>query len=199
LVSAVASSVLAAALASGCLSTAARYRVLDFFFDGVPAPYATSVPSSPAEEQAIAEQAAPLADQPLAVESPAPQFSAHPPYAEKECSKCHDEAKSNELVAQGVDLCWNCHEQDNFVNKVVHGPVDSGYCLGCHDPHRSASPKLLLHADSELCGQCHDQRTFPQGELHRASEGDDCVGCHNPHSAGRAYMLRPKTAQQVER
>jgi predicted CXXCH cytochrome family protein len=185
-----AASLLAAILASGCLSTAGRYRVLSFFFDGVPPPQvAEETPAAVEVTIADAELMMPEPEQP-----PAPQSSRHPPWADRECSKCHDKAGSNRLVARGAELCWTCHENENFFSEVVHGPAAAGNCTGCHNPHRSPRPKLLLEAGADLCAQCHDQNTFPEAELHRLGQGDDCVSCHNPHSAKRAYMLRPEVA-----
>ena len=184
-----AATLLVAALATGCLSPADRYRVLSFFFDGVPLPGAEqelvvlAAPPEPGETRA-AELVAP---------QPASEQSAHAAYSDKECGECHDKGAANRLIARAEELCWNCHEQEEFAGDVMHGPVGSGQCVSCHNPHRAPRPHLLREAGSALCGGCHDQDTFPGGELHRDREGDDCVSCHNPHAAGREYMLRPET------
>jgi predicted CXXCH cytochrome family protein len=175
-------------LAPGCLSPEREHRVLTFFLDGVPPlEVATELPP-PGELQAFADltASAPLVTAP---KPRAPQFYLHVPYAEKECEECHEDRFSNRLVAQEEELCWECHDKEDFPGEVVHGPMAAGDCGGCHDPHKSRYPYMLFDSGPALCMQCHDQETFPGSEEHRVDQGEDCVGCHNPHAAGRAYLL----------
>jgi predicted CXXCH cytochrome family protein len=176
---------LAAVLASGCLTPEQRHRVLDFFFDGVP----------PLTEPHVAvEGLPPFAAIPSEGVDAVPEIfaSVHGPYSQKECSECHRSRFSNSLVAEGAELCWRCHDEQDFPGDVVHGPMQAGRCEGCHHPHRSKNPLLLLKAGSELCAECHDESTFQLSEYHPPDYDSDCLKCHNPHAAGREYMLRPE-------
>jgi predicted CXXCH cytochrome family protein len=174
-------------LTPGCMSPERRYRVLSVFFDGVPVPGAVQTAGT-----------VPLEDLPSGgrigrLPTPtAPILSAHGPYAQKECEQCHDGRYSNRLVAEEDELCWQCHEHQDFPGEIVHGPMAGGLCIGCHDPHRSPNDFLLVRRGPELCGECHDPATFELAERHHPEEDDDCLRCHDPHATDRQYMLRPE-------
>jgi predicted CXXCH cytochrome family protein len=174
----------AAVQSLGCATPEQRHRVLTFFFDGVPPLYpeeAEPMPGEPVDgqEQQLAQ-----------VRSTASDASVHGPVAERECDGCHLTEGSNRLRAEREDLCWSCHDQEDFFGEVVHGPVASGYCVGCHDPHRSDHPTLLMRAPADLCEHCHDEHNFEDLPDHRVEQGDDCQSCHDPHTASRKYMLK---------
>jgi predicted CXXCH cytochrome family protein len=173
----------AAVQSLGCATPEQRHRVLTFFFDGVPPLYPEEpgpMPAEPVDGQG----------QQLAQAGPAAgEISVHGPVAKRECDGCHDADYSNRLKAEKEDLCWTCHEQDDFGGEVVHGPVAAGYCGGCHDPHESDYPFLLMRAPADLCEYCHDPLDFESLPDHRVEQGDGCQSCHDPHAAGRKYML----------
>jgi predicted CXXCH cytochrome family protein len=177
-----ATALLAGALTVGCLTPEQRHRVLTILFDGVP----------PLGGPEVVLEAALPPEELDAVPRPEAFRSIHGPYSQKECSECHRSRFSNSLVAEGAELCWRCHEEEEYAGDVVHGPMEAGLCEGCHHPHRSANPLLLLKAGSEICAECHDERTFQLSEYHPPEYDSDCLSCHNPHAAGREYMLRPE-------
>jgi predicted CXXCH cytochrome family protein len=174
----------AAAQSLGCATPEQRHRVLTFFFDGVPPLYPEE--AEPATEEVPADEAPRLAR----VRPRRRPLSVHGPVAEKDCEQCHASDYSNQLTEPKEDLCWSCHDPEDFPGEVVHGPVAAGFCDGCHDPHRSAYPSLLVSAGGELCDTCHDQTGFANIDEHRSERGDDCQGCHDPHAADREYMLK---------
>jgi len=174
----------AAAQSTGCATPEQRHRVLTFFFDGVP-------PLHQEEPELAPEEI--LVEQPTQMARAMPRtrpLSIHGPVAEKECSECHASDYSNQLKKPKEDLCWTCHDRDDFTGTVVHGPVAAGFCDGCHDPHRSAHDYLLVSSREELCTRCHDQTSYARIAEHRAERGDDCQGCHDPHASDRKYMLK---------
>ena len=174
----------AAAQSLGCATPEQRHRVLTFFFDGVPPLYPEE--PGPMSDEPVDGQGQRLAQvRPTAID-----VSVHGPVAKRECNGCHATDYSNRLKAEGEDLCWTCHEREDFGGKVVHGPVAAGFCGGCHDPHRSEHAFLLVRAPAELCEYCHDALSFESLPDHRVEQGDDCQGCHDPHAAGRKYMLK---------
>jgi predicted CXXCH cytochrome family protein len=60
-----------------------------------------------------------------------------------------------------VELCTNCHteyspgEPEN-AGLWLHGPVGTGWCVTCHEPHSSLQSDLLRsEPTAKLCGACH--------------------------------------------
>jgi predicted CXXCH cytochrome family protein len=171
---------LVAVLGAGCMSPERRYRVLTFLFDGVPPPGQVAAVEEPkrlaAGERRVARRA----------RRPVPIFIRH----EAECEECHSRDRApNRLAAPRQELCWDCHDREEFEGEVVHGPVAAGECVECHSPHKSKFPSLLLSKGSSICAKCHDRRTFPSVDQHRVERGDECLDCHDPHAGDRDYML----------
>jgi predicted CXXCH cytochrome family protein len=172
-----------ATLGSACATPEQRYQVLSFFFDGVPSPITAEGPKAVAD----AEPAAALARM---LEPSRADWAVHDPYTEDSCGECHDAGFSNRLIVSKDELCWTCHDREDYPGKVVHGPMQSGHCDGCHNPHRSPFENLLVREPETLCQECHDETTFVAFEEHRAEQGEDCLECHDPHAASREYLLR---------
>jgi predicted CXXCH cytochrome family protein len=158
---------------------------LTFFFDGVPPLEPLVLAAVPGEFEG-----APPSPGARAKPRVSAYVSVHGPYAKRDCGLCHVSDFSNRLTQEGEDLCWSCHEREDFPGEVVHGPVAAGRCDGCHDPHRSRNPFLLVQPETALCEHCHDQETFARIDEHRAQEGDDCLRCHDPHASGREHLLK---------
>jgi predicted CXXCH cytochrome family protein len=132
----------------------------------------------------------------------------HAPVAD-DCLSCHvavTEAhplagqKTFKLVAEGAQLCFQCH--DPFPQgKIVHAPVKDGECLSCHQVHGAANPKLLeVGADlTPLCFGCHDAEPFRREFSHGPAAAGACTSCHNPHvSNERALLKKPARAACLE-
>jgi predicted CXXCH cytochrome family protein len=181
---AVTAAVLAVAIGSACATPEQKYRMLSFFFDGVP-----PLQSSENLKAAVGPDEVVTTDARLWQRSSA-QWVVHDPYDGEDCGECHASELSNELVLPRQELCWNCHDQEDFEGEVLHGPVAAGRCDGCHNPHRTRFESLLVVAPAVLCEQCHDQSTFANLGEHRGEQGDDCIECHDPHAADRDFMLR---------
>ncbi len=169
----------ALALSAGC-STVKHHRVLSFFFDGVPDPASAVVSTAPAVQASVGRQLV--------------RPGEHGPYAAKLCDSCHDAKATNALVVPAEQLCVRCHEL-GAAKAYVHGPLASGGCLVCHDPHRSANRFLLVSASDVFCLRCHDRQTLsPLGgggvDAH-AGESANCTECHEAHMSDRKYLLRP--------
>jgi predicted CXXCH cytochrome family protein len=166
-------------LAIGCATPEARYRVLSIFFDEVPLPESMQPPPPPPDPERTA--------------SAVPTRSHRPPIEwvihEPDCEECHSSKTTKLPFLPPPKLCWECHDREDFVERVSHGPFAAGACLQCHNPHKSQNATLLVLAVPELCRSCHDSTTFPELERHRAEQGDDCVECHNPHAGPGEYML----------
>jgi predicted CXXCH cytochrome family protein len=160
--------------ALGCSSTT-RYRVLNFFFDGVPRPRAApaALPATAVESTGGARPAG---------------FFEHGPYAAKLCSGCHATGAMNTLVAAGDQLCSRCHAL-RLDRRYVHGPLASGGCLACHEPHSSPYRHLLVSASDGFCLRCHDRAALKPIPGH-AGQAEDCTACHDAHMSDRRYLLK---------
>jgi predicted CXXCH cytochrome family protein len=166
-------------LAVGCATPEARYRVLSLFFDEVPLPESMQPPAPPEEAPVVETAALTRARRPRI------EWVMHEP----ECEECHSSKATKLPFLPAPELCWECHDEEDFVEEVSHGPFAAGACLECHSPHKSPNPTLLVLAVPDLCGKCHDATTFPGIDGHRSEQGDDCVECHDPHAGPSEYML----------
>jgi predicted CXXCH cytochrome family protein len=168
----------------GCTTPEQRHRVLTIFFDGVPPLH----PVEPAPAPEEFEEGEPPQVARTAVVNRI--TSVHGPVAEKECDQCHSTRNSNRLKMEGPNLCWTCHDREDFAGAVVHGPFAAGFCQGCHDPHRSQYEFLLLSDKADLCEGCHEQYDMAAIPEHSSGEDRLCQSCHDPHASERKYMLK---------
>jgi predicted CXXCH cytochrome family protein len=148
------------------------------------------------------------------------------------CETCHVTHKTGDptqrefayhLTKDAPQLCSDCHDaQDAAIAKAHHNqPIAKADCLGCHDPHQSAAPKLLLsylhppfadkscdtcHAPAKdgkvvltqqdakaLCVTCHEEQAKRIQTAMVKSPGaqGDCTVCHNPHAGRTPGLLQP--------
>jgi len=116
------------------------------------------------------------------------------------CGTCHvlphDEAgkfppeSPKGLAAQGAELCFMCHDRAPFGKNTVHPPVSLGLCTGCHNPHQSRFPTLLVAMN--VCIQCHEKGKFLGKETtHSPVAAGMCTSCHSPHSSEAERLLVP--------
>jgi predicted CXXCH cytochrome family protein len=107
------------------------------------------------------------------------------------CTECHgmtnEAVHAFKLVAEGVALCYECHE-DKATWQHVHSPVEEEECTSCHNPHQSDFDKLLVQDPSELCYECHDPKNTMKN-VHSPVQEGECTGCHSPHSSSNKFQL----------
>ncbi|NIA06642.1 MAG: hypothetical protein GWP14_03235 [Actinobacteria bacterium] len=192
-------------LYAGC-SEAARYRVLSFFFDGVPPPKGME----PKETEALAEDRAgqaQTAKTKAAAQKPT-VFIYHAPYKDRLCFQCHQAEGSYQAPTAGAKLCQRCHasyfrfEESDW----AHGPTAVGDCAFCHEPHKSEYQNLLTADQPDLCWKCHQASDVLAKPYHRQASKEPCSKCHDPHFAGnnllladsRSYLRRKQTAKTIQ-
>jgi len=118
----------------------------------------------------------------------------HGPVMEGSCTDCHDPHASDyeyQLVADGAELCFNCHEDDKTNQKHVHGPVAVGECIACHDPHASNNEVRLRKPGSAMCLECHEdmkERVETAPHVHPPVK-EKCWNCHSPHGTPYEFQL----------
>lgn len=93
------------------------------------------------------------------------------------------------LFAQGVDLCWGCHDKTKFMGKVEHPPVAKGECLSCHDVHTTDYKSLIPEPMPEFCFKCHDNADFVRKSKHSPIAEGNCMGCHDAHKSNVRKLL----------
>lgn len=92
-------------------------------------------------------------------------------------------------------ICLGCHTdfEQKLKKKVVHTPVRSGDCSGCHDPHVSTHAKLLAADTRHVCAGCHDAVIPAKARsVHKVVADGDCQKCHDPHSSDNPASLLGK-------
>lgn len=176
----------------GCQTPEDRYRVLSFFFDGVPVPpgmlgdmpeLAEGGPE--AQRRAQANGAAPGAARPA--------FFYHEPYVDRSCFGCHDRDAGFKVPERGGDVCRSCHAShfEYEPGDWGHGPAALGECRLCHQPHKSEHRALLTAEHTSLCLSCHDASGLIDTPHHATAKAgvEQCGSCHDPHLAGNRKLL----------
>jgi len=165
----------AVALLTAACAAPTRYKVLSTLFDGVPPPPAPA---------AAGETGAGGPVVPAVLVTP----RDHGPYAARMCGACHDAAATNALVLPKDQLCFRCHDL-RIDRRYVHGPVASGGCLVCHDPHSSRYRYLLVSDSDSFCFHCHDHAAVAAIDGHEGVESG-CTGCHDAHASDTKFLLK---------
>jgi predicted CXXCH cytochrome family protein len=163
----------AAACWVGC-SVEKDYKILSFFFEGVPTP----------EELAAQRAGGPdLAS--------AGKYVIHDPYDRDACLECHPSPTDMQLTRADSQGCRKCHESVLTQYAVMHGPVVGEECLWCHNPHMSVNEHLLRQRPPELCMQCHDEGLMSSQLPAHEDPDRDCLACHQGHGGPTRGFLRP--------
>ena len=162
---------LAVLVLAGC-TTQTKHQWLTFFFDGVPPIGATNrvavVASGLTGTNGMAESAVPASAPARVI-----KLDVHPPYANRNCTACHESDYFAEDARQARrHLFYLPHGTANEfpAGKVKHQPVEDGDCMSCHNPHQSPNPKLLLKTGPALCLTCHDDPLAAGKVKHQAVE-----------------------------
>lgn len=174
--------------ATGC-SVKKNYKLLNFFFDGVPT--AKEIEARKHQDEAGKQEGAVRKKNRAAPgETWVKIQSRHPDFFKNICNNCHDRTSNNFLKADKKEICFTCHKQEKFEGPFVHGPVAVKQCLSCHFPHESQYKKLLRAKDADLCYLCHkqDQISPPQS----CDRGKECTSCHDAHVGDNRYFVKNK-------
>ena len=152
--------------------------------------------------------------------------NGHAPAVNFLCTACHtgrsgefnldDEGKSKYLMPDPImNRCFQCHEDVKkkwFSFTSQHGPLRSGRCNKCHNPHSSNFEFHLRKPIWKLCTTCHAEKADgkhvigsfvfnrnsgghpTKGRPDPARPGRElvCSSCHNPHGSNGIFLLRTK-------
>jgi len=167
----------------GCTVTA-RQRLKHFFFE---IPDESAAIDDAAKDGDV--HAIPVEDRPSLALPPVRFVSIHQPFSSRDCQACHNADERMKVDGDAETTCGACHDR-YFGDDVGHGPVAGGECLTCHDPHRSAFPKLLKSSVAANCTECHDVPEELSQPAHAGSEAANCTKCHDAHF-GEPPLLKP--------
>ena len=185
------STVVLAGVIVGC-SREERYKILTFFFEGVP-----SLDGEPQSEgpEIVSRR---RREDPSANRRTRPgraslqtDASSHRPAGD--CLRCHQKNRRwdrKQLYKPLPDLCYSCHTNYNLVPGNVHGPVVAGACLFCHDPHGSEYVHLQKAPEPALCYQCHVREDVDSITDHQNYHERVCSECHDPHISSDRMLLK---------
>lgn len=169
----------------GCSSPQERYRVLSFFFDGVPDPDAPK-PGKALDEEEEAANAKVVTASVLTI---------HKPYKERQCDVCHRAANGDiQEFEKAYDGCLKCHEKVPTGRKLMHGPVAREACRFCHEAHESNQPALLRDTPRKVCMQCHDSALLSNFPPQHVDGETSCLSCHYGHGGDARNYLKPDQA-----
>jgi predicted CXXCH cytochrome family protein len=94
------------------------------------------------------------------------------------------------LKAKEPALCLECHASSGKDLSPAHDnqPLGKSKCTGCHDPHSSDKPKLLLEFShgpyaARLCSACHPAPVVDKIQLAAADVDLLCYKCHTQFQA----------------
>ena len=161
------------ALWGGCTVTPKNYKVLSFFFDGVPDPALTAVGEVRGRDGVVR----------------ASKVWVHQPFAEDKCDACH--TTRYRPTKNNGSICLPCHEKVPTEYVQMHGPVTAQACIWCHNPHESRYPHLLRDPDRKVCAQCHSGNLLDSSRVPaHADESRACLECHVGHGANGRFLLR---------
>jgi len=177
-----------------------RYKVLSFFFDGVPPPEGLTAGGA-AEAGPNVGTGLASRQEPSDVNAPkVAMASVHAPFGKgdtKNCEGCHNLERGYDVKAAPNELCKSCHPTYYKFGPSdwVHGPVAVGVCDYCHVPHESQYPHLLTRPEKQLCFSCHDPASVMAASQHADVGDKECTSCHDAHSAGNRMLLADETSR----
>ncbi|MFT0875846.1 DmsE family decaheme c-type cytochrome [Rhodopseudomonas sp. G2_2311] len=123
------------------------------------------------------------------------------------CVNCHTVMRKvsprNQLkTVQVMDTCFQCHKDRKAqVQRSSHMPIRETKitCVNCHNPHGSATEKLLREATvNDTCYTCHADKRGPFLFEHPPVR-ENCLNCHEPHGSNHESLLivaRQRLCQQ---
>jgi predicted CXXCH cytochrome family protein len=170
-----------------------RYKILTFFFEGVPPLDSDSQAVETKTTTAVdkSPQSAVAKEKPISRILKQKRSSRHDPVGD--CSKCHIGAMGSgqrQLLKPLPDLCYSCHTDYHAGDGYLHGPIMVGECVFCHDPHRSKYVHLQKAPQPKLCYQCHLHENMVTIANHTEMQETICTDCHDPHVSSMRKLLK---------
>jgi len=169
-----------------------KYKILTFFFEGVPDPNAVDVNSvgrvilNPHAEKT---RTVVVTNKPVDKQR---RSTRHKPA--KKCNNCHEGkiGLGRRTTIEPVPvLCYSCHTNYHEMPGYMHGPVIVGDCTFCHDAHQSKYVYLQKDREPDLCYRCHMKNDIGSITGHEDKLEAICTDCHDPHISLEKKLLKP--------
>ncbi|HIJ78268.1 MAG: cytochrome c3 family protein [Desulfobulbaceae bacterium] len=126
----------------------------------------------------------------------------HSPAVNMQCLACHQKSESPLTISipegKVESTCFKCHTNKKswLAKNHIHGPVGTGDCTVCHNPHGdNYYSQLWADGKAELCVACHtDKKTLIEDDspiyyIHGILKGAGCTICHSPHATDIRFQL----------
>ncbi len=130
-------------------------------------------------------------------------YSLHFPLdGEEKCETCHnlrgDPPSYRKMIPSATCTTAQCHAKMGK-GKFVHGPVGSGTCIACHNPHGTPFKYIVTRPGGEGCYICHDTKReeFKGKVIHSPVAEGGCIGCHDPHQSSLKFQLKGASQQDL--
>lgn len=114
------------------------------------------------------------------------------------CISCHSVHSFKSVTGQlkaanTAEACVSCHKDVRAqLWKSSHHPIREGKmtCTDCHNPHGSATPKMIRAASvNEQCYTCHQEKQGPFLWEHPPVQ-ESCLNCHTPHGSNHIKLQK---------
>ncbi len=163
----------------------ARYRTLNFFFDGVPHPDEQLKKEEPVSVKTAKSEETKQVERPPQT----PRYKHPPAEGKDDCSFCHGPV--SRIVIPPKDMCLKCHEHLKANRPFIHGPAAVD-CTVCHNVHESRTKTLLGKVGNVLCFDCHGKAGVVDAEPHKELKEEEfvCLSCHDPHGGKDKFFLK---------
>lgn len=178
---------------TGC-DREARYKILTFFFEGVPPldREKTAVETEMTMADDESQQTVVAEEKPVSRVLQQGRPSKHKLVAD--CNRCHIGGMGSgqrQLVEPLPDLCYSCHATFEIPGDSLHGPIVVGDCVFCHDAHQSRNVHLQKAPQPDLCYLCHRREDMSDIADHQDKEEIICTDCHDPHAGSTRLRMKP--------
>lgn len=120
---------------------------------------------------------------------------------EDQCQDCHslkgEPFSYKKMIPSATCVSPQCHSQMGKGN-FVHGPVGSGTCIACHNPHGTPFKNMMTRPGAEGCYICHETEAeeFKGKSVHAPVSEGGCSDCHDPHQSPLRYQLKSPSRQE---
>jgi len=131
-----------------------------------------------------------------------PYFIHSPLEKEELCQDCHnlkgEPVSYKKMIPSATCTSAQCHSQIGK-GKFVHGPVGSGTCIACHNPHGTPFKSIVTRPGGEGCYICHDAQAdeFKGKVIHSPVSEGGCSDCHDPHQSSLKFQLKGASQQDL--
>ena len=175
----------------------ARYKVLTFFFEGVPKPGEENPRSrwnvNRGNVSAVQGTESGQENELALVRGKSGQKRSSRHGFSRDCAKCHTGGLTSgqqDLRTPLPELCYSCHADLYQESDYIHGPLNVGECVFCHDPHQSAYIHLQKAPQPDLCYRCHQRDDIAMIPGHDLALESICTDCHEPHGSPNPKLLK---------